>query len=180
MKRVRQEYQERQVSSLTYHPRNPNQGDVGAIAESINATGFYGALIVQQSTGHVIAGNHRLMAAAHLDAETVPVIVVDVDDETALRIMVADNRMAELATRDFDELALILVELANSSGLDGTGYDGDDLDSLIADLDEPEGGWEDEKPAGNSLVVTFAPSDAEEVRELVTNAIASVDSAAVR
>jgi hypothetical protein len=31
------------VDSLETHPRNVNQGDIGAIYESIGANGFYGA-----------------------------------------------------------------------------------------------------------------------------------------
>ena len=177
VKRVAQEYAERRISELVYHPQNPNQGDVGAIAESIQVNGFYGALLVQRSTGYVVAGNHRLMAAAHLKADSVPVLIADLTDEEALRIMVADNRTAALASIDFDDLATILVALADTpTGLAGTGHDGDDLDEIVLALDEPEDGW----GTTGSLTITFAPHDAEQVREAVTNAVASIESAAVR
>lgn len=128
MRIVSQKYAKRQLSELKPHPDNPREGDVGAIHQSIEATGFYGALVVQKSTGHVLAGNHRLQAALHAGAKTLPVIEVDCDDETARRIMLADNRTSDLATYDTDALIASLTALGD---LDGTGYDGDDLDALI-------------------------------------------------
>ncbi|WP_139806694.1 hypothetical protein [Deinococcus hopiensis] len=46
------------VSDLKPHPRNPNVGNVDVIAESIKVNGFYGALVVQKSTGYILKGNH--------------------------------------------------------------------------------------------------------------------------
>lgn len=135
MKINQQKYFVRSVSDLTPHPSNPRQGDVGSIHESIDVNGFYGALIVQKSTGHVLAGNHRLKAAVASGAETVPVIEVDCDDETATRILIADNRTNDVASYDNDALANLLKELASTSGLAGTGFDGDDLDQLLGDID---------------------------------------------
>jgi len=125
------------VGKLIPHPKNPRQGDVGAIAESIAVNGFYGSLVVQKSTSHVCAGNHRLLAAVQLGYEKVPVTWIDVDDETAERILLVDNRSNELASNDPTALAELLTELAGSQGLEGTGYDGDDLDELLADLADP-------------------------------------------
>ena len=67
--------------------------------------------------------------------DEVPVCWVDVDDETALRLLLADNRTTRLGRDDENVLAELLAELANSeAGLVGTGYDGDFLDELISDL----------------------------------------------
>jgi DNA modification methylase len=78
----------------------------------------------------------------------VPVIWVDVDDETAVRVLLADNRTNDVASYDNAVLAEILTELANGPGLEGTGYDGDDLDQIIGDLagDGPKQVVEDEAP----------------------------------
>lgn len=123
------------LDRLTMHPANPRQGDVGAVCASIEAHGFFGALVVQRSTGHVLAGNHRLKAAKQLGMPEVPVTWVDVDDETATRILLADNRTSDLGTYDNDALAELLKGLAaTDKGLDGLGYDGDDLDALLGDL----------------------------------------------
>jgi DNA modification methylase len=122
------------MSKLECHPRNVQEGDVGAIYRSIMCNGFYGALVAQQSTGYVLVGNHRLRAAQLAGLARVPVFYVDVSDEQALRIMLADNRTAELATRDEEALFGLLRELVDGEGLDGTGYDEHDLDAMLADL----------------------------------------------
>lgn len=123
------------ISALSLHPRNANQGDAGAIYESIEANGFYGTIVAQRSTGHVLAGNHRLQAAQMAGIDEVPVCWVDVDNERALRLLLADNRTTRLGHDDESALSELLAELSNSeSGLAGTGFDGDDLDQLINDL----------------------------------------------
>jgi len=75
----------------------------------------------------------------------VPVERVECDDETAMRILLADNRTAEKAEREPGPLADLLESLETTQeGLTGTGYDGDDLDQLLEDLDDSsEDEWED-------------------------------------
>lgn len=123
------------IADLHQHPDNPRQGDVGAIAESIQQNGFYGTVVAQKSTGMILAGNHRVQAATMLGMTDIPVAWVDVDDEAARRILLADNRTNDLASYDQQVLSQILQELVQTDdGLAGTGYDGDDLDDLLNDL----------------------------------------------
>ncbi len=127
------------IDAVKPHPRNPREGDIGAIHQSIQANGFYGAIIAQKSTGHILAGNHRWQAARQAKAKTIPVTWLDIDDDHALRILLADNRTNDLATYNDDALATILKELHEATGtLAGTGYDGDDLDQIIYDLNEAQ------------------------------------------
>jgi len=132
---INEETKQVPVDNVKPHPRNPREGDVGAIHQSIQENGFYGSLIVQKSTGYILAGNHRWIAATQQGYDTVPVTYVDVDDDHALRILLADNRTNDLASYNETELNSILKDLAESTGLAGTGYDGDDLDQLITDED---------------------------------------------
>ncbi len=124
------------VTSVRKHPSNPRQADVGAIYTSIDQNGFYGALIVQSSSGFILAGNHRYDAALHAGAEAIPVIFVDCTDAEAKRIMLADNRVSDIASYDMAGLAEILQEIQRESGtLLGTGYDEDAYGNLLRDLD---------------------------------------------
>lgn len=142
------------LDELTPHPLNPRQGDVGAIHTSIEANGFYGALVTQKSSGFVIAGNHRLAAARAAGAVKLPVLELDVDDATALRILLADNRTNDLATYDGQQLADVLSAMAaEDDGLVGTGYDGDDLDVLLKDLNTPFTPEPEPKPPSSSTIV---------------------------
>ncbi|BDI29413.1 hypothetical protein CCAX7_14640 [Capsulimonas corticalis] len=158
-----------EIGRLIEHPRNVNQGDYGAIESSMKANGFFGALVVQRSTRFILAGNHRYKVAKGLGYDRLPVMWVDVDDEAALRILLADNRTSRLGTDNEAALAELLSELAQETdeGLEGTGYDGDFLDDLInrlAGLDSPPGAPEpdEESPKRKQLGVFVLCSDEDE------------------
>lgn len=125
------------LADLALLPGNPRQGDIGAVSESMRVNGVYQPIIVNKGTktgrpNEIIAGNHRAQAAKALGHETIPSVVLDVTDEEAKRIALADNRTSDLADYDNDALLLMLQDLPD---LAGTGYDGDDLDDLLAELD---------------------------------------------
>lgn len=122
------------IDSVQPHPRNPRQGDVGAVSQSLDTFGQTKPIVVQDGTGYVLAGNHTWRAAKALGWPSIAVVRVAMDDTKALAYAVADNRTQELGTTDSDVLASILTELAQAGELGGTGYDGDDVDSLLADL----------------------------------------------
>jgi len=123
------------IDLLKHHPRNANHGDVEAIKKSLAVNGWYGSVVANLTTKHILAGNHRVMAAKALGWETVPVQWVDVTPEEELRILVVDNRTTRIGQDDTTKITDILAELANTPiGLDGTGYGAADLDALIDEL----------------------------------------------
>lgn len=135
------------LADLTLLPGNPRQGDIGAVSESMRVNGVYQPIIVNKGTktgrpNEIIAGNHRAQAAKALGHKTIPAIVLDLTDEEAKRIALADNRTSDLADYDNDALLLMLQDLPD---LAGTGYDGDDLDELLAELntESPDEGLAD-------------------------------------
>lgn len=137
------------VLKLKAHPRNANLGDLGAVHQSIEANGFYSPLIVNRRTSHVLAGNHRLAAARMHRMPTVPVVWVDVDPETELRILLADNKTTRLGVDDAAALETLLRSLAaTDTGLIGTGYDEDDLQKLIDDDNRDTLGLSSSTPEG--------------------------------
>lgn len=126
-----QRYEIVPVHELRNHPNNPRRGDLEAIEASIAANGFWGAVVAQRSTGFVLAGNHRLRAAQAKGITELPVVWVDVDDQRARRILLADNRTADLAVNDQGALLAMLEELSITDDvLAGTGFDLDDLEDL--------------------------------------------------
>jgi len=122
------------IDDLIRHPETPRRGDIPAISASIEVNGWYGAVVAQSSTRHVLAGNNRMEAARRLGMTDLPVHWLDVDDATARRIMLADNRTSDLATYDDAVLVQLLEAAAADDDLFGSGYDGDDLDDLLADI----------------------------------------------
>ena len=117
------------VDAVRPHPRNARKGRPSLIRESMDANGVYKPLIVQQSTGYILAGNHAYQAHKARGATEVPVIYRDVTDDAATRILLADNRTADTGTYDVDALLGLLVDVDD---LTGTGYDPADLDALTA------------------------------------------------
>ena len=137
MERIPQKYVTRDITELKQHPKNPRKGNVALIQESIQHNGWYGVALVQKATGFIIAGNHRVQAAQASGATKIPVLEIDCDDDTATRILLADNRTNDIATYEQESLAEILKELATAEGaLDGTGYNIEDYDDIIAALQE--------------------------------------------
>jgi hypothetical protein len=123
------------ISAVKTHPRNARRGNVDVIAESLETHGQYRPLVVQRSTNFVLAGNHTLKAAKQLGWSHVEVTYLDVDKETALRILLVDNKSSDMAEYDDDALANMLGELnKTSSALLATGFNDDDYAALTASL----------------------------------------------
>lgn len=132
------------LGEIKEHPQNPNKGAVERIEDSVETNGFYGSLIVQESTGYILSGNHRYKVAKAAGAAEIPVTFVDVDDETAKKILVADNRVGQSAEMD-EKLIASLLEGLDSAG---TGFTDEEFNELMGfgggaggeggDSDEPE------------------------------------------
>lgn len=133
-----QEYQLWPVDKLRKHPKNPKKGNVEAIGDSVERNDFYGAAVVQKSTGFILVGNHRYDAALAKGLKEIPVIVVDCDDAKAERILLADNRTSELGGYDDRALQSLLEDRAKNDGLHGTGYDDTYLKKLQEKNKPPE------------------------------------------
>jgi len=163
------------IGDVTIHPRNVRQGDVGAISESLKEHGQYRPIVVQRSTGHVLAGNHTLKAAKALGWDRIAVTYVDCDDDRALRILLADNRTNDLATYDDAALADLLRELADTeAGLAGTMFNGDDLDDLCARIIQPtilnvEDAFsrlpQNDRPDATQMTFTVTLDQAEQIKD---------------
>jgi DNA modification methylase len=119
------------LERLVSYPGNPRRGDGAALSESIATNGVYRPVVVQRSTNQVLCGNHLVEEARRLGASSLPVYLIDVDDEHARRIVLADNRISDLGGYDTGALAALLSELDD---LAGTGYVTNDLDALLDEL----------------------------------------------
>lgn len=134
------------INTLRFFPGNARRGDVDTIMESLKKLGQYRPIIVNKGNKHkaytntVIAGNHTLMAAQRLGWDEIEVHWVDLDEDTAKRVVLVDNRSSDKATYDVEELVNLATELPN---LDATGFTRDELDHMLEALsdtyDEDEG-----------------------------------------
>lgn len=130
------------IESVRAYERNPRRGDLPAIKRSLEVNGQYRPVVVNRRTGEVLAGNHTWLAAVELGWEGIAATFVDVDEEQAKRIVLADNRTAQLGGFDDRELAELLASLPE---LDGTGFGSEDVAVLLASL-EPSRRGDDTEP----------------------------------
>jgi hypothetical protein len=119
-----------------YH-RNPRRGRVDVIQDSIEQFGQYRSIVVNLGTktgrrNEVLVGNHTWQAARAAGLKTVEAKVIDVDDDTAARIVLADNRTSDSGGYD-NETLLDLLESLDT--IDHTGYTGNDLDDLLVSIE---------------------------------------------
>jgi ParB-like nuclease domain/DNA methylase len=160
MRTVTQTYAIRPIASVTRHPRNYREHDLEALAESVDENGFYGAVYVQKSTQLVIAGNGRHFTAERAGATEIPVIELDVDDATALKILIADNATSDRAKNNAERLAALLAEaMTSATKLRGTGHSEESLSALLAGIEESrkdrDNDGEASKPKGPNLHERF-------------------------
>lgn len=133
-------------AALALYHRNPRVGSVKEIEDSLRAHGQYKPVVVNLGThtgrpNEVLAGNHTVVAFRNLQESDpdddrwrlISAYVIDVDDDRAARIVLVDNRTAELGGFDTAALATLLDWLPD---LEGTAYTDDDLSDLTASLEE--------------------------------------------
>lgn len=125
------------VSKLLPADRNPRLNDDAAtsLARAVEEVGWGAPVLIQKSSGKLIAGHTRLKAAQMLKLERLPALVLDVDDRRAKALQLSDNRLAELAAWDWQGLTEELGEF----GLDeaeALGFDSKYLEDLAEKIAE--------------------------------------------
>lgn len=127
------------IDDLKEYPNNARRGNVSMLVESLKVNGQYRPIIVQNSTKYVLAGNHLLRAAKQLGWEKIDAVFIDCDDEQALKIVLADNKTADMGEYNDELLKTLLLSLED---FDGTGYSESDLE----ELEKISGVQQEEKP----------------------------------
>ena len=134
------EIQSLAISSLVPYPTNPRRGDVDAIAASLQVHGQYRPIVVQESSRQVLAGNHTMKAAKKLGWKKIKVVMVNVSDDEARKIVLADNRLTDLAQYNEPLLKSLLEALPDLEGTGFTDAEMQSLDKLMGDNQkEPSG-----------------------------------------
>lgn len=134
------------ISTFQTHPRNARRGDTDGIAESLNEHGQYKPIIVQDSTGYIVAGNHTWLAARSLGWTHIAAVRLDLTDDQAMRVLLRDNRASDLAAYDDHALAELLQDMEKTGTLTGTGYTEEDLAELLESLTQDADPGDDDDP----------------------------------
>lgn len=129
------------LRGLKYYHKNPRRGNVEKVAESLRANGQFKPIVVNRGTktgrpNEILAGNHTTKAARSLSWHRINVMWVDVDEEHARRIVLADNGSTDDATYDVQILSELLEAQKSELGnLVGTTYNDDVLGKLLVEID---------------------------------------------
>ncbi|HEY0915023.1 MAG TPA: DNA methyltransferase [Solimonas sp.] len=148
----------RDVASLRPDPDNPrihSKKQIKQIARSIQTFGFNAPLLIDR-TGKLLAGHGRLEACKQLGMTLVPTISLDhLSDSQARAYMLADNKLAQLATWDdrllgehFKELAKLNLDFS----IEDTGFEMGEIDLLIQDSEGVVPDDADDMPAAGLQV----------------------------
>jgi hypothetical protein len=142
------------LADLERYPGNARRGRVAEIRESLERNGQYRSLVVRQHDGRltILAGNHTAEALEAEGGEVARCELVECDDDTARRVNLADNKIAEDGTYDDDALVALLGGLGGDYG--GTGWTAKEYAALLGDDDDGGGDApEDDLPSTFGVIV---------------------------
>ena len=129
-----------EIESLKPHKDNPRVGNLRKITESIKVNGFLSPIVVQKKSNTILAGNHRVEAARKLGYTTVPALIADIDNVTARKFVLADNKTSDEATYDEAKLVTLLKGHKGVNDLEGSGYVKQEATVIIARAE-----WQDDE-----------------------------------
>jgi hypothetical protein len=123
--------------TLTPHPRNYRKHPMSQlrhIIDSIESHGFYRNVVVAKDLT-ILAGHGVTEAAIEMGLARIPVIKMDIepDDLRAIKLLTGDNEISNLSEVNDRLLTELLKEVMGDQqlGLTGTGFDADQLSSLL-------------------------------------------------
>ena len=137
------------VTDLTPYARNSrthSDEQVAQVAASIKEFGWTNPILIDEDNG-IIAGHGRLQAAQRLGESEVPTITLTGLSEAQKRAyVIADNKLALNAGWDNEMLAVEIADLLEDGfDLGLTGFDGDEINSLLADGNKTDGLTDDDE-----------------------------------
>jgi ParB-like chromosome segregation protein Spo0J len=129
-----------ELRAYQFNARVHDKAQIAALKRSIKEFGFTNPVLVS-ATGRIIAGHGRVKAAHEAGLTQVPCMVLDDLSEAQVRAYtIADNQLPQMATWNFDMLAVEIDEL-QEQGFDVStlGFNADELTELLGSPEiEPE------------------------------------------
>ena len=164
------------VDDLIAYENNPRNNDeaVDYVAESIKEFGFKVPIVIDKNNV-IVAGHTRYKACKKLNINEVPCLVADdLTDEQIKAFRLADNKVAEVATWDFEKLDLELSTLELDMELFGFESDTDvETQEVVEDEfevelpEEPKAKYGDIYQLGNHRLMCGDSTKVEDVEKLM-------------
>jgi len=158
-------FKEISVLDLSPHPQNPNthsQQNLNEITFSIENVGYIDPVVVRPYNGkyQILSGEGRFLACKKSGKNSIPVIIVELDDEKALAYMIASNeipRSSEINPERFETVIQTLHSINEDFKWESIGLSNEEASALLnfnknvindgdMDIDPHEGIKEKVKP----------------------------------
>ncbi|GKU79875.1 ParB N-terminal domain-containing protein [Paenibacillus sp. L3-i20] len=128
------------INAATYNPRvdlQPGDPEYEKLKRSIETFGYVEPIVWNERTGNMVGGHQRFKIMVNESGNTeLDVSVVDLDDEKEKLLNITLNKVT--GRWDDESLARLLDELqSNGADVELTGYDGSEINRLLADFTEP-------------------------------------------
>lgn len=138
----------KKLDTLIPYENNPrvNALSIENLARSIEQFGFVNPIITTKEN-IIVAGHTRYLAAKELGLKEVPCIVINqkLTDEQVRAFRLADNKVSEKATWDYDKLREELNKIIDID-MDSFGFKEETLDDIDLEFpDEGNGGGKKDK-----------------------------------
>ncbi len=129
------------LNPTKYNPRKdlkPGDTEYEKLKRSINEFGYVEPVIWNKKTNNVVGGHQRLKILRDMGVSDVDCVVVELSEEKEKALNIALNKIN--GDWDNDKLALVISDLQGADfDVTLTGFDEDEISSLLADLDDAEG-----------------------------------------
>ena len=162
-----------QLKAAAYNPRKdlqPDDAEYKKLRRSIEEFGYIEPIIWNERTGNVVGGHQRLKVLLEQGTEDIECVVVDLDDHDEKILNVLLNKVK--GRWDIGKLADLLQELDEAGGMEVTGFEDWELQSLLMQYDhikdlmeEDFSGYSDEKERSTFTMTFSLPAGARETVE---------------
>lgn len=162
-----------ELKAAEYNPRKdlqPEDAEYQKLRRSIEEFGYVEPIIWNERTGNVVGGHQRLKVLLEKGAEEIEAVVVDLDDRDEKILNVLLNKVK--GRWDIGKLADLLQDLEDAGGMELTGFEDWELQSLLMQYDhikdlmeEDFSGYSDEKERSTFTMTFSLPAGARETVE---------------
>lgn len=163
------------IDLLKEYENNPryNEEAVEKVAESIKEFGFKVPIIIDKNN-IIIAGHTRYKAAKEIGLKKVPCMVADdLTPEQVKAFRLADNKVSEYSSWDYDKLYIELMELkVVNFNIESFGFETTEIDTSEADVDSIYEKFENENTVNEVIEDDFDIDEA--IPEIPTTTLGQI------
>jgi hypothetical protein len=149
------------LQDLKPYEKNPRKHGKGIdeLVKSITEHGFTNPIMIDQNN-RIIAGHGRYQAAKRLNLSTVPCVRLEVSEQEYHKLLLSDNKIAELSKWDNGLLQETMLILGDLKDMEIPGFSLNDIDKIFGHNHEDVSASKDaQADFGESGVVTESSQD---------------------